>query len=116
MIVPKSLNERPVAPGPPAKSVSPVNTALSPAATAVYLCTRAYAPAVDRELNPFDPDLAISWPGDGEQIVSDKDRSAPSLAELLEAGLLPDYAECLRFREELRARAAARGGPSAPAS
>ena len=32
MIVPKSLNERPVAPGPPAKSVSPVNTALSPAA------------------------------------------------------------------------------------
>lgn len=87
-------------------------TALSPDATAVYLCTSAYAPGVDRELNPFDPDLAISWPADGEQIVSDKDRSAPSLAELLEAGLLPDYADCLRYREELRAQAAAAGRTS----
>lgn len=80
--------------------------ALSPDATAVYLCTSAYAPAVDRELNPFDPDIAIGWPGDGEKIVSDKDRSAPSLADLLEAGLLPDYADCVRYREELRALAA----------
>ena len=82
--------------------------ALSPDATAVYLCSSAYAPGVDRELNPFDPDIAIDWPGDGDKIVSDKDRSAPSLAELLAAGLLPDYAECVRYREELRAEAAAR--------
>jgi hypothetical protein len=32
MIVPKSLNERPVAPGPPWNRVSPVNTTPSPAA------------------------------------------------------------------------------------
>jgi dTDP-4-dehydrorhamnose 3,5-epimerase len=81
-------------------------TALSPDATAVYLCSSAYAPGVDRELNPFDPDIAIDWPGAGEKIVSDKDRSAPSLAQLLEAGMLPDYADCMRHREELRSRAA----------
>ena len=79
--------------------------ALSPDATAVYLCTAAYAPAVDRELNPFDPELAISWPGDGEKILSAKDRAAPSLAELRAAGLLPDYAECRRYSAELRAQA-----------
>jgi len=82
--------------------------ALSPDATAVYLCSSAYAPGVDRELNPFDSDVAIDWPGDGDKIVSDKDRSAPSLAELLAAGLLPDYAECVRYRDELRAQAARR--------
>jgi len=92
-------------------------TALSPDATAVYLCTSAYTPGVDRELNPFDPDLAITWPragehragehGDGEFIVSAKDRAAPALAELMQAGTLPDYAECQRYRDELRAQAAA---------
>jgi dTDP-4-dehydrorhamnose 3,5-epimerase len=84
-------------------------TALSPDATAVYLCTSAYAPGIDREVNAFDPDLAITWPGDGEPILSDKDRAAPSLAELMKAGTLPDYAECQRYREELRAQAASRG-------
>jgi len=80
--------------------------ALTPEATAVYLCTSTYAPAVDRDLNPFDPDIAISWPEDTQKILSDKDRAAPSLAELLAAGLLPDYAECVRYREELKGRAA----------
>ena len=84
-------------------------TALSPDATAVYLCTSAYAPGIDREVNAFDPDLAITWPGDGEPILSGKDRAAPSLAELMKAGTLPDYAECQRYREELRAQAASRG-------
>jgi dTDP-4-dehydrorhamnose 3,5-epimerase len=80
--------------------------ALSPEATAVYLCTASYAPAVDRELNPFDPELAIGWPGDGAKILSAKDRAAPSLAELRAAGLLPDYAECQRYSAKLRAEAA----------
>jgi len=86
-------------------------TALSAEATAVYLCTSTYAPAVDRELNPFDPDLAITWPGTEQDLVlSAKDRAAPSLAELLAAGALPDYARCERLRDELRTRA---GGQSA---
>jgi dTDP-4-dehydrorhamnose 3,5-epimerase len=84
-------------------------TGLSPDATAVYLCTSAYAPGADREVNPFDPDLAITWPDDGELILSAKDRAAPSLAELMQAGTLPDYAECQRYREELRTQAATNG-------
>jgi dTDP-4-dehydrorhamnose 3,5-epimerase len=80
--------------------------ALSPEATAVYLCTSTYQPAADRDLNPLDPDLAISWPGDGELVLSDKDRAAPSLAQMIEAGTLPDYAECVRHSKELRALAA----------
>ena len=81
--------------------------ALSPQATTVYLCTSSYAPAVDRDLHPLDPDIAIAWPGDGERILSDKDGAAPSLAQLLETGALPSYADCRRVSDELRAQAAA---------
>jgi dTDP-4-dehydrorhamnose 3,5-epimerase len=77
--------------------------ALSPQATAVYLCTSSYAPATDHDLNPLDPQIGISWPGDVEIILSAKDEAAPSLGQLREAGLLPSYAECLRAGDEMRA-------------
>jgi dTDP-4-dehydrorhamnose 3,5-epimerase len=86
--------------------------ALSREATAIYLCTSSYEPAVDRGLNPLDPDLAISWPRDVEIVLSDKDRAAPSLAQMIEAGTLPDYAECVRYGKELQARAASQAAGS----
>ena len=36
-------------------------------------------------------------------LLSPKDEAAPTLAEALEQGLLPDYAECMGFIEQLRA-------------
>ena len=76
--------------------------ALTPGATAVYLCTSSYNPAADHEVNPFDPDIGIDWPDDVEAILSDKDRSAPSAAQLRDAGLLPSYDECVHAAEALR--------------
>ncbi len=82
--------------------------ALSPAATAVYLCTSSYEPGADRDIDPFDPEIGIAWPPAAEIILSAKDKAAPSLAAVLASGALPDYAECKRISEELRALAADR--------
>ena len=58
----------------------------------VYLCSTPYAPGREHGVHPLDPAMGIAWPTDMEQILSDKDASAPSLAEAQTAGLLPDYA------------------------
>lgn len=77
--------------------------ALSAEATAVYLCTSTYDRAADRAIHPLDPQIEIDWPQDAPFVLSGKDASAPSLAQMAEAGALPDYDECVRYREELRA-------------
>ncbi|UKY51789.1 dTDP-4-dehydrorhamnose 3,5-epimerase [Streptomyces inhibens] len=76
--------------------------ALTDDATVVYLCTEGYAPERERDINPFDPDLAIEWPADIAAVLSEKDAAAPSLKEAEAAGLLPDYADCLAYYEKLR--------------
>lgn len=73
-----------------------------------YLCSTRYAPAHDRVVHVFDPELAIDWPIEGEPILSERDANAPSLAQLRDAGLLPDYAECQRLYQTLRSRHEAR--------
>ncbi|ADG76711.1 dTDP-4-dehydrorhamnose 3,5-epimerase [Tsukamurella paurometabola DSM 20162] len=56
--------------------------------TVMYLCSVEYAPDVDRELDAFDPDLAIDWPTEGRDgtpltyVRSAKDEAAPSLREV----------------------------------
>jgi dTDP-4-dehydrorhamnose 3,5-epimerase len=79
--------------------------ALTPAATAVYLCTKSYEPTTDHDIHPLDPDISIRWPADVDVVMSDKDKAAPSFAQVRDAGLLPDYAECRRAADEMRARA-----------
>ncbi|GAA1688310.1 dTDP-4-dehydrorhamnose 3,5-epimerase [Fodinicola feengrottensis] len=59
-------------------------------ATVVYLCSQTYAPQFEHAVNPLDSELAIDWPTD-RPILSPKDADAPSLAEALAAGTLPDY-------------------------
>jgi len=80
--------------------------ALSPTATAVYLCTSSYLPAADHDVYPLDPEIAIAWPQDAAPILSAKDEAAPSLAQARDAGLLPAYADCVRAAQQLRAEAA----------
>ena len=50
----------------------------------------------------LDADLGIVWPADSP-IVSDRDGAAPSLADALATGLLPDYEACQGWTSSLDA-------------
>ena len=75
--------------------------ALTDSVTVGYLCSEPYAPTSEHGITPVDPALGLPWP-DMELLLSPKDEAAPTLAQALEQGLLPDYAECTAFIEELR--------------
>lgn len=62
-----------------------------------YLCSTAYNPAAEHGINPLDPELGLPWPADLEPLLSDKDATAPSLAEAVSGGLLPKYEECVEY-------------------
>jgi dTDP-4-dehydrorhamnose 3,5-epimerase len=79
--------------------------ALSDSATAIYLCTKAYEPSTDHDVNALDPEIGIEWPSGVEVILSEKDRAAPSLAQVRAEGRLPGYAECRKAAEDLRGSA-----------
>ena len=77
--------------------------ALTDDATVSYLCSEVYSPTREHGLDPLDPALGISWPSDLELLLSPKDAEAPSLAQALADGLLPDYAACIAFTDSLGA-------------
>jgi dTDP-4-dehydrorhamnose 3,5-epimerase len=72
--------------------------ALSAQATLAYLCSTTYRPGHEHAIHPLDETLRIAWPA-ATPILSDRDRAAPSLARARSTGLLPEYAECLAYRE-----------------
>ena len=71
--------------------------------TAMYLCSEVYNPAAEKGITPLDAAIGLGLPSDFAPIVSEKDVAAPTLAEALESGLLPDYSDCLAFRRSLSA-------------
>ena len=75
--------------------------ALSDTAVVGYLCSTAYSPTREHEINPLDPDLGLPWPADVTPELSPKDASAPMLAEIGE-DRLPSYAECVRWYGRMR--------------
>lgn len=77
-----------------------------------YLCSTRYAPTRERVVHAFDPELAIDWSVEDPPILSERDAQAPMLAQLRDAGLLPEYAECERLYGSLRSGAGARGASS----
>ena len=61
-------------------------------ATLTYLVSETYNPTAEHDLNILDPQLALEFPSElGSPVLSPKDHAAPTLAELLEAGKLPQY-------------------------
>jgi epimerase EvaD len=64
------------------------NTAMS------YLCSTGYNPSGEHGITPLDPELDLPWPAGVEQILSEKDTAAPTLAEARARGLLPSYEAC----------------------
>jgi dTDP-4-dehydrorhamnose 3,5-epimerase len=72
----------------------------SEAATMVYLCSTQYNPAAERGVSPLDPALGINWTV-SQPVISDRDRTAPTLAEAAQAGHLPTVEACRAYRAEL---------------
>lgn len=73
-----------------------------------YLCSTPYAPGREHGVHPLDPAIGIDWPTvgrDGSPLthsLSPKDDQAPPLADLVDSGLLPTYAEAQEYVESLR--------------
>ncbi|NYH55681.1 dTDP-4-dehydrorhamnose 3,5-epimerase [Nocardiopsis arvandica] len=65
--------------------------ALSDEAVMLYLCDAPYVPGLERTVHPLDPELALPWPDGLALTLSERDRSAPSLAGARAAGLLPPH-------------------------
>ena len=63
--------------------------ALTDGTVMTYLCSTGYTPAAEHTVHPLDPALGLPWPADQTLILSDKDRTAPSLAEA--TPLLPTW-------------------------
>jgi len=78
--------------------------ALQEDTTVAYLVSTGYAPGREHGVHPLDPDLAIDWPLEevgGTAVLSDKDAVAPSLADAVASGLLPDNEACAEYLAHL---------------
>ena len=63
--------------------------ALEDNTSVTYLVTQEYDPKMEVGINPLDPALKLPWIGE-DFLLSDKDRNAPSLKEVVEMGLAFD--------------------------
>jgi len=55
---------------------------LSDVADFVYKCTAYYDPATEAGIRFDDPDVGVAWPDDVELLYSERDATAPTLAEV----------------------------------
>jgi dTDP-4-dehydrorhamnose 3,5-epimerase len=78
--------------------------ALTESVTVGYLCSEPYAPTREHGVNPLDTDLDLPWPDGERSVLSPKDAAAPSLAEAIEGGMLPNYADCQAWYQRGMAR------------
>jgi dTDP-4-dehydrorhamnose 3,5-epimerase len=76
---------------------------LADATSVTYLVSTGYSPDREFGIDPMDPELDLPWPADLEFEFSQRDRSAPTLAQALEQGLLPTMEQCAARYAELRA-------------
>ncbi|KOV67549.1 dTDP-4-dehydrorhamnose 3,5-epimerase family protein [Streptomyces sp. MMG1121] len=59
-----------------------------------YMLSESYVPEHELALSVLDPALGLPLAGDAEPVLSERDRTARTLAEAQERGLLPDYVRC----------------------
>lgn len=79
--------------------------ALTEGATVSYLVSDTYNDVREHGINPLDPDVGLVFPDDaGELLLSTKDTDAPSLAEALAQGLLPEFAQAKTFYASLNGK------------
>ncbi|MDI5980607.1 dTDP-4-dehydrorhamnose 3,5-epimerase family protein [Amycolatopsis magusensis] len=70
-----------------------------------YLLSQSYSPEYELNISLLDAQLGSLIPAGISPIMSERDRRAPTLAEAMEAGLLPAYATCLAMPVLPRAEA-----------
>jgi dTDP-4-dehydrorhamnose 3,5-epimerase len=58
---------------------------LSDVADFVYKCTSYYDPATEAGIRFDDPAVGVEWPADVELLYSERDRTAPTLAEVADS-------------------------------
>lgn len=75
--------------------------ALQADSTVAYLCSAGYDPQREHTIRATDPALAIDWTAQ-KLVLSDRDRDAPTLAEVQAAGLLPTWDETRAYVDRLR--------------
>ena len=78
--------------------------ALSDSATVGYLCSEEFSPTREHGIHPLDPELGLPWPNLDSVVLSPKDSAAPTLAEAVASGLLPNYAACIKFGDAVNGR------------
>ncbi|MBT2376496.1 dTDP-4-dehydrorhamnose 3,5-epimerase family protein [Streptomyces sp. ISL-111] len=66
-----------------------------------YLLSGGYSPEDEKAVSVFDPVLKLPVTQSPPPVLSPRDRSAPTLAQAQESGLLPDYATCLELEAKL---------------
>ena len=65
--------------------------ALEDHTSVVYLTSTPFSPTEEFEINPLDERIGINWGIDMKDLrISDKDKNAPTLAERLAEGKLPN--------------------------
>lgn len=78
--------------------------ALTDDATVAYLVSDVFNPGAEHGINPLDPEIGLVFPDEaGELLFSEKDREAPSLAEALASGALPDWRASVEYYKSLSA-------------
>jgi epimerase EvaD len=59
-----------------------------------YMVSSRYVAERELAIHPLDPELGLPWSPDITPVISPRDLVAPTLAEAVEAGILPRYADC----------------------
>jgi dTDP-4-dehydrorhamnose 3,5-epimerase/epimerase EvaD len=67
----------------------------------VYMMSEDYVPDNERAISPLDPELGLPLPADLRAAQSQRDMTAPTLAEARERGLLPTYEACQEVEAQL---------------
>lgn len=62
-----------------------------------YLVNQYFNPANEKSINPMDKDLGINW-GNLNYLISDKDKNAQMLKEMIKLNLLPIYEDCIKLK------------------
>lgn len=76
--------------------------ALTEGATVSYLVSDTYNPGAEHGINPLDEQIGLIFPeAAGVPLLSPKDTDAPSLADAVAAGLLPQWADVTDFYQSL---------------
>ncbi|HWK20781.1 MAG TPA: dTDP-4-dehydrorhamnose 3,5-epimerase [Microbacteriaceae bacterium] len=79
--------------------------ALEDDTTVGYLVSETYNAPREHGISPLDPAIGLEFPFALEDLVlSAKDRDAPSLAEVLDAGTLPVHTDVLAYLRQLADR------------